>query len=174
MSERDRVDDCPYTFAELARDVLPGLMAELRQSIASARPMFDFAQRGVGVKTLLKDEGRKADFAGCYVMLDAGCPVYVGISRKVFTRLRQHVLADTHNSATLAYRMAASLTGHSMRRSEAMSDPEFRREFDQAREMIRRFHVAYIEVDNPLVLHVFEAYAALELGTGEWNTFVTH
>lgn len=174
MASVRRVDDCPYSFAELARDVLPGLMAELRQAVASARPMLGFAQKGVGVKTLLRGEGREADFPGCYVILDAGRPVYVGISRKVFTRLRQHVLADTHNSATLAYRMAAKWTGHSMRRSEAMSDPDFKREFDRARDMIRRLDVAYIEIDNPLVLHVFEAYAALELGTGEWNTFETH
>jgi len=61
-----------------------------------------------------------------------------------------------------------------MRRQEAMEDPEFRREFDRARDMIRAFDVAYIEIDNALVLYVFEPYAALELGTGEWNTFETH
>jgi len=44
----------------------------------------------------------------------------------------------------------------------------------RAREMIGAFDVAYVEVDNPLVLHVFEPYAALELGTGGWNTFETH
>lgn len=149
-------------------------MAELRRSMAMPRPMRDFAQKGVGVKTLLHSEGRDTDFPGCYVMLDRGQPTYVGISRKVFTRLRQHVLADTHNSATLAYRMAATCTGRSMRRQEAMEDPEFRREFDRARDMIRAFDVAYIEIDNALVLYVFEPYAALELGTGEWNTFETH
>lgn len=168
------VDGCLFTFAELAQDVLPAHMTELRSSMAAPRPMLDFAQKGVGVKTLLREAGRGSDFPGCYVMLDAGRPFYVGISRKVFTRLRQHVLADTHHSATLAYRMAAKWTGHSMRRSEAMADPDFKREFDRAREKIRSLDVAYVEIDNPLVLHVFEAYAALELGTGEWNTFETH
>lgn len=168
------VDGCLHSFDELAREVLPQLMAEMRGAIAQARPMSDFAQRGVGVKTLLRSEGRDADFPGCYVMLDAGRPIYVGISRKVFTRLRQHVLADTHNSATLAYRMAAKWTGHTMRRQEAMEDPDFKREFGRAREMIRAFDVAYVQIGNPLVLHVFEPYASLELCTGEWNTFETH
>ncbi len=168
------VDGCLHSFDELAREVSPRLMADMRDAIARARPMRDFAQSGVGVKTLLRSEGRDVDFPGCYVMLDAGRPVYVGISRKVFTRLRQHVLADTHNSATLAYRMAAKWARHSMRRQEAMEDPEFKREFGRARETIRAFDVAYVEIDNPLVLHVFEPYAALELGTGEWNTFETH
>ena len=61
-----------------------------------------------------------------------------------------------------------------MRRSEAMADPDFKREFDRAREKIRSLDVAYVEIGNPLVLHVFEPYAALELDTGEWNTFETH
>lgn len=168
------VDGCPYTFRELASEVLPAYMAQLRDAMSAASPMANFAQKGIGVRTLLRDEGRSDDFPGCYVMMDGGRPIYVGISRKVFTRLRQHVLADTHNSATLAYRMAASWTGHSMRRQEAMEDPEFKSEFCRARELIRALDVVYIEIDNSLVLHVFEPYAALELGTGEWNTFETH
>lgn len=168
------VDGCSFTFTQVATDVLPAHMAELRRAMAAPRPMLDFAQKGIGVQTLLREVGRDADFPGCYAMLDSGRPFYVGISRKVFARLRQHVLADTHNSATLAYRMATVWTGHAMRRSEAMADPDFKREFDRAREKIRSLDVAYVEIDNPLVLHVFETYAALELGTGEWNTFETH
>lgn len=168
------VDGCPYDFETLSSEILPRCIAELRRAMAAPRPMLDFAQKGIGVRALLREVGRDADFPGCYVMLDSGRSFYVGISRKVFTRLRQHVLADTHNSATLAYRMAAKWTGHSMRRSEAMADPDFKREFDRARERIRSLDVAYVEIDNPLVLHVFEPYAALELGTGEWNTFEAH
>lgn len=170
----ERVDKCPHAFRELADEVLPGHMDELRREMSAPRPMADFAQRGVGVRTLLRGAGRSEDFPGCYVMMNAGRPVYVGISRKVFARLRQHVWADTHNSATLAYRMAATRTGHAMTRGDAMNDPEFRREFDRARDEIRSFSVSYVEIDNPLVLHIFEPYAALELGTGEWNTFETH
>jgi len=51
--------------------------------MAMPRPMRDFAQKGVGVKTLLHSEGRDTDFPGCYVMLDRDQPTYVGISRKV-------------------------------------------------------------------------------------------
>jgi hypothetical protein len=31
-----------------------------------------------------------------------------------------------------------------------------------------------VRVDNALVLHVFEVYAAMALGTSEWNSFRTH
>ena len=34
--------------------------------------------------------------------------------------------------------------------------------------------VAFIEIENPLELYVFEAFAAMTLGTHEWNTFRTH
>ena len=33
---------------------------------------------------------------------------------------------------------------------------------------------AYVDIENPLELYVFEAYAAMALGTFEWNTFRTH
>lgn len=174
MTVAGRVDGCEYSFQELTTTVLPRLMAELRKSMQSPLPLDEFAVKGHGVKSLLRDHGLSEDFPGCYVLMDRDRPVYVGISRKVFTRLRQHVLADTHNSATLAYRIAAAHTFHGMRRGEAMRDPAFRRAFDDAQEYLRGLQVAYVRIDNPLVLHVFEAYAALELGTAEWNTFETH
>jgi hypothetical protein len=34
--------------------------------------------------------------------------------------------------------------------------------------------VAFIEIANEVELHLFEVYAAIELDTGEWNTFRTH
>jgi len=97
------VDGCSFTFTEIVKDVLPAHMTELRSSMSAPRLMLDFAQKGVGVRTLLHQTGRDTDFPGCNVMLDSGHPFCVGISRKVFTRLRQHVLADTHKSATLVH-----------------------------------------------------------------------
>ena len=48
----------------------------------------------------------------------------------------------------------------------------------EEREYIRGLNVAFIEIPNPLVLHIFEAYCAMELDTGTdvggWNTFRTH
>lgn len=154
--------------------VLPDLMADLREQMRSPLPLGAFAAKGHGVKSLLREYALSEDFPGCYVLIERDRPVYVGISRKVFTRLRQHVLADTHNSATLAYRIAATRTRHGMRRGDAMRDPAFRSAFSDAQEYLRGLQAAYVRIDNPLVLHVFEAYAALELGTAEWNTFETH
>lgn len=111
---------------------------------------------------------------GCYLLLEDGHPIYVGISRKVFGRLSGHVWAKTHNTATLAYKMAVKWTGLRLSREEAMRDREFLLEFERAQTYVRSLSFAYVEIRDPYVRHVFEAYAAQELGTGEWNSFETH
>lgn len=55
-----------------------------------------------------------------------------------------------------------------------MSKPEFRTVFDRVRTDLRKMSVAFIEIENPVELYLFEAYAALSLHTWEWNTFRTH
>lgn len=166
------VDGCPYTFSELASTVLPGLMSELAESMRTPVAMKRIADDSVA--TTVRRLGLGEDFPGCYVLLEASRPVYVGISRKVVNRLRQHVRSDTHNSATLAYSMAKTQTGCSMWREDAMKDREFVNVFDERRDYLRSLSAAFVRIDNPLERHVFEAYAAQELRTGKWNTFETH
>ncbi len=55
-----------------------------------------------------------------------------------------------------------------------MKDPGFMQSFEEAKAKICDMYVAWIEIKNPLVLYLFEAYAAMELNTKEWNTFETH
>jgi DNA-binding TFAR19-related protein (PDSD5 family) len=70
--------------------------------------------------------------------------------------------------------MASRAANHQMEREAAMKDAAFQTAFDNARERLRRMSVAFIEIQNALELHLFELYCAMELGTGEWNTFRTH
>ncbi|MDQ8020939.1 MAG: hypothetical protein REI94_03815 [Moraxellaceae bacterium] len=137
-----------------------------------------FARPGVGPGTLLKEFGIPRDFSGCYVLLESQAAIYVGISRSVVGRLRQHVFGKTHFDASLAFRIAmarhpdkavANLT-----RSEAMQDPLFGTSFVEAQAYLRSLQVAAISIENPLELYVFEAYCALELDTHQWNSFETH
>ncbi len=101
-------------------------------------------------------------------------PFYVGISRGVVGRLRQHGKGSTHFDASLAYRMACEKVHHEMTRDEAMKDPTFRQAFDGAQQLLRDSNVAFVEIANPLELYLFEVYCAMELNTCEWNTFETH
>jgi hypothetical protein len=172
------IDSCQRSFNELAQEVLPGYMAALRQGMAQPIPLSEFAVKGVGVASLLKRFGLTSDPRGCYVLLDNGRPVYVGISKSVITRLRQHVLGIGHLDATLAYRIAAMRHPHGMTASEAMTNASFRERFLESQAYLRELSVAFVEIQNPLELYVFEAYCAMELDTGfdngGWNTFVTH
>jgi hypothetical protein len=168
------IDACNSTFEEMAVTVLPRDMAELRSALMKPHPMASFCKPGNGVKSILSQLGRREDFSGCYVLIQEGKPFYVGISRTVIQGLRQHVMGTTHFDASLAYRMATDKTGHEMKRAEAMRDTAFRTAFAEAQGLLRGCSVAFVEIENPLELYLFEAYCAMELNTCEWNTFRTH
>jgi len=170
---RRRVDNCPHTFGKLASKVLPGHMKKLRRALRSPHPSAMFAIPNVGPSRVARDLGLKEDFSGCYVLIDRR-PLYVGISRKVLSRLRQQLLGRSHFEATLAYAMARKHHRVFGKRSGAMQDPAFRKEFEACKGHLRGLSVAFITIDNPVELHVFEAYAAMALHTGQWNTFRTH
>ena len=95
------VDGCIHTFEVLASRVMPEHFSRLERAIERPLP----ATQLVGFKTAscaaLQAVGREGDFPGCYVFLDAGKPVYVGISRGVVKRLVQHLNYDSHYSASL-------------------------------------------------------------------------
>ena len=136
------------------------------------------AKKFVGFKSatreLLCKLGHTTDYPGCYVFIDDSNPVYVGISRSVIGRVVQHLNSDSHYSATLVYRMASEDYPHAMKRDQAMKDEQFRNIFFSAQARLGQMKVATVEVNNDLVLYLFEVYAAMELNTDTWNTFRTH
>jgi hypothetical protein len=168
------IDACPHTFTELAKTILPKYMKKIRIDIKNSRPLTEFCTPGVGVKTIATGLGKPGDFSGCYVFLHNGLPFYVGISRRVLARLRQHGTGRTHFDASLAYRMACQKAPHKLTRTAAMKNPIFWQAFDEAKRLLMNSRIAIVEIQNPLELYVFEAYCAMKLDTCEWNTFRTH
>lgn len=168
------IDNCEFTFKELADNYLPNDMSKMRAAMSAPRSMSLFAQRGVGKNVVLKQLGLSHDFQGCYVLLDESGPVYVGISRSVIQRLIQHVKGKTHFDASLAYRMAAFNCSHDMSRGEAMKNPGFLQFFTEARQRLVAMKVAFVEIDNHLELYLFEVYCSMALDTAQWNSFKTH
>ena len=136
--------------------------------------MAEFLVPRQGVKTLLRAHNRTADFSGCYVLLDQGTPLYVGISRQVFRRLWYHGRGTKHFTATLAYSIAAHQFVSELPRTARMADADFLARFNLAKLRLQKCEFAFIEITNDLVLYLFEAYCAMELDTSEWNTFRTH
>ena len=168
------IDNCDVSFSDLATKTLPIYMTELRRAMENPNSMADYCSEGRGVRSILTSLGRKKDFSGCYVLLRNNNPFYVGISRSVVRRLRQHGKGKSHFDASLAYQMASEKMPHKMSRVGAMANRDFRNAFDDARTLIRDSRVAFMEIGNPLELYLFEAYCAMELDTHEWNTFRTH
>jgi hypothetical protein len=170
------IDDCRYTFLELAVDILPKHMDRMRTALKNPWPMQMFAIKGEGKTTVLRRLERDSDFPGCYVLLDRDReePVYVGISRTIVQRLLQHVKGTTHYDASLAYKMASEENSRFKSRKEAMANCDFRALFENKKAYLASLDTAFIEISNDLELHLFEAYCAMELDTCEWNTFQTH
>jgi len=168
------IDKCERSFADLAREVLPKYMEDFRVAMRTVRPLSEFCVRSVGVKTIVKKLGKQDDFSGCYVLLHDARPFYVGISRRVVARLRQHGSGTTHSDASLAYSMAREKVTHKVTRTAAMKNPPFKQAFEEAKQLLNSCSVAFIEIENPLELYLFEAYCAMELDTCKWNTFRTH
>jgi hypothetical protein len=149
-------------------------MERLRAALTNPHPGAHFAIPKVGPRSLARALGIQKDFSGCYVLIERGAPKYVGISRGVITRLRQHLLGKTHFDASLAYAIAQRRCPTRGRRSETMADARFREAFQDAQAYLVGLDIAYVDIENPLELYLFEAYAAIAFATFEWNTFRTH
>ncbi len=169
------IDGCTHDFATLATAVLPELLQKLRKALEQPHDASYFSQkgRGNGVASILKRLGKNEDFSGLYAFLEAGKPMYVGISRGVIGRLRDHLLGTDHYTASLLYSMACVGCTTKARRDDRMKDALFMKAFEVARSALSNCRVAFIEIPNPLVLYVFEAYAAMAFDC-KWNTFRTH
>lgn len=123
------IDNCPHSFEELATTVLPAHFERLLAAIQTAIAAETFVGFKSASKLALAKAGRTTDFPGCYVFIDEGRPVYVGISRGIVKRLVQHLNFDSHYSASLVYRMATEEYPHEMKRDQAMKDDQFRSVF---------------------------------------------
>ncbi|MDQ3609378.1 MAG: GIY-YIG nuclease family protein [Actinomycetota bacterium] len=120
------------------------------------------------------------DGPGIYLFSDGERPVYVGQSRKLRTRLRQHTGAtNRQNQASFAFNLAkreAALAGVDVKRTRTLleADPAFVPHFDAARAGVAAMTVRFIELTDPIERTLFEVYAALALDTAEFNSFETH
>lgn len=168
------INQCIHSFEQLASTVLPAYMKELRSAMEKPLLAGLFTVPGDGPMSIAQSLARKSDFSGCYVLIENSKPIYVGISRSVLARLRQHFIGKTHFNASLVYAIAQRRRPTKGKRSEVMNALEFKEEFASAQSYLRSLQVSFVQIDNPLELYLFEAYAAIELGTHEWNTFRTH
>ena len=112
---------------------------------------------------------------GVYVFYDKGKPIYVGRTRKLRQRLRQHIMrSSSHLAASLAFLMARRDTQKVQgTREELLKIPKFERAFERAKNCIGVMPLRFVEVDEPNFQYLLEMYVALTL-KAEFNKFETH
>jgi hypothetical protein len=117
---------------------------------------------------------------GVYLFGEGVTPVYVGQTRNLQQRLRQHTSASSReNQAALAWQIAlteAKEAGHAVSgtRKELEADEEFAAHFRNAKVRVAAMSVRFIEIEDPVTRTIFEVYAARALGTDEFNSWETH
>lgn len=117
---------------------------------------------------------------GIYLFTENGKPMYVGQTRKLSQRLGYHTRPGApQEQASFAFLLAKAeakrhgITAVGTRRQVA-EHPEVLPLFEMAKKRVAAMDVRFIEIPDPHVRTVFEVYAALALGTGEFNSFETH
>lgn len=95
-------------------------------------------------------------------------PVYIGISRTIMARLKNHGWGKLHNQATLAYAMAASRNEHEGERKHLPYNKILKEQL-----AIRNYKVAILPEMSDYDLYFMEVHIAGKLKL-EWNSFRTH
>jgi hypothetical protein len=145
---------------------------------------FSFAEHREGQRTLARGlyvffEGEQAGKQNAF---------YVGVANDVPKRLVNHFSGTSHHTSSLLY-----LLMHRHLPSEALFSDEFYRngqpkrkgraelfnEHGETRQRIRdhllaECRVVIFPVPDIVTLHFLEAFVALELKTGPWNSFRPH
>ena len=129
----------------------------------------------IGFNTSLKKNGPINEIKGLYIFYEDDTPVYVGISRKLIRRLRNHFLGKSHFEASLVYLMARheydQKYGLYIGERKDFPFEEYRKRLQQ--KMLNDWKIEVIpELDN-YKLYYLEIILACKLKT-YWNSFETH
>ena len=98
-------------------------------------------------------------------------PVYVGISRTIYRRLRQHAWGKRHNECTLAYLKTSlkwEIDGRKPGRATITNEDML-----PAKSIIQNYKVVLVEVQNDYDLYFLEVILAGKFKS-KWNSFKTH
>jgi hypothetical protein len=105
---------------------------------------------------------------------------YVGISKQVISRLKQHICSLDKGSATWAFLMAKydynkkNNLIEEITKNNFKSKDEIKNEIKKQQDKIAKdYFVTYYPVENNFLLHMVEPYVACDLEC-YWNSFETH
>lgn len=134
-----------------------------------------FESIGLNNTKVPKSDKPMNEIQGLYVFYEDNHAKYVGISRKIINRLRNHFIGKDHYSASLVYLMARAeedeLNGMFTKRR---SDLDFEKYRNKIQPKIREtWQIQIIPETNSYKRALMEILLACRLQT-EWNSFDTH
>lgn len=117
---------------------------------------------------------------GVYLFSEGAIHLYVGRSkRQLNKRLRGHIRKSAKDSP-LAFKLAREATGQTVTsysgdyiRAKLLSDPEFIKKYQDAKERIRRMNIRWVHESDPTKQALLEIYVSVALET-PYNDFETH
>ena len=117
---------------------------------------------------------------GVYLFSEGASHLYVGRSkRKLNKRLRGHIKKSAKDSP-LAFKLAREATGQTVTsysgdhiRAKLLSDTEFFKAYQDAKERIRRMNIRWVHEPEPTKQALLEIYVSVVLET-PYNDFDTH
>lgn len=115
------------------------------------------------------------DFKGLYIFYENDIAIYVGISKKILRRIKQHFLSNSHFSASLVYLIAREKHDESI---GFYNDDRENFPFENYREEIQNnmrnnWKISLLSENDNYILYLKEIYISCKLKT-YWNSFATH
>ncbi|TGM04823.1 endonuclease [Leptospira barantonii] len=166
-------------FEEITQVRIPKIFSILSERLKNQFPMNRFYEFGIG-ETQMSNSIRShfnlkstEEFSGCYVFSEGEEHKYVGISRNVVLRLRQHLKGKNFTHSSLAFKITKKKMNLGLTNKESMRNEEFLKEFRNVQKRISTWGLSVIEISDPVELYLFEVYASLKLNT-VYNNFETH
>ncbi len=115
---------------------------------------------------------------GIYLFSEDGRALYAGrTKRKIKDRLKDHV--STADDCPFAWHLARETTGKKATykregsRQHLLSQPEFKKAYEEAKQRIRKMSVRYVAESDPLRQALLEIYVAVTT-QAKFNDFDTH
>lgn len=150
-----------------------------REYVEALHPSFERLLQAAPVK--IKDLPRDAPGQCIYLFSEGSRHLYVGRTKNLRQRLRQHSIPGSqHNQAVFAFRLARESTGSlvaaytvSGSRAALCAQDEFGSAFVLAKERVRNMDVRYVEEKDALRQALLEIYVSVVLKT-PYNDFETH
>lgn len=116
-----------------------------------------------------------------YLLSESNDHLYVGRTRRLRNRLRQHSIPGAqHNQAVFAFKLAREKTGRLIAaysavgsRTALLAEADFGEAFREAKARVRNMDLRFVEETDPTRQALLEIYASVVLRT-KYNDFDTH